>query len=689
MRGAILGDMIGAPYEGKEYKTKDFELFGPKSRFTDDTVMTIAVAQALMYSRDKGVEDEEAAVKKNIANSMRYWGGRHPHAGYGGKFKEWLKNSEMQAYNSFGNGSAMRVSSVGWLYDDLDTVKRMAAWSAEVTHNHPEGVKGAQAIACAVFLARTDASKQDIKEYITKEFHYDLNRTIDEIRPQYHFSAICQNTVPEAILAFMDGKNLEDVIRTAVSLGGDTDTIACMAGSIAEAYYGLPVLLQAECDKRVTEKMKEVLDRFDKVIGRKQDHIDRMQGNKKIEEALKHMDSDQDLIDACMIIAGRIAERGDFIIPVELPQSYFDMLDIENLKVGDTFQTKEEVRMKWLTLKDNNGLEWYAAFTDLDQMNKGAGASSINMSIKSIFEGALNTDDVAGVVINPWENMFQIEKELIKIILDTAKPKNEMNLVITDINKMDVECIIDVNGTGKTYISEGNKPVDYIIHGEFPEYQEQEGYRDIVKARTLECLDLAKEQDIHRLAFPALTAAIQGLPDDEAAEAVLETVGNWHFQNPDYGLHVIIVCDSDFVYDRYRRAMWFLCANHVNLAPEQYNMIDSNEIVAFSLAEGGAMGCPNEMIYVRKNGEKPEFLRSYANPEMYTLFPWLEHLDCGFFGEVKGVGKGWEHIDLGAGNHLFLRSNLYARLYPKFRGMRPAAIYQTWQDEVIEYLFNA
>lgn len=688
MRGAILGDMIGAPFEGTEYKNKNFKLFGRKSRFTDDTVMTIAVAQALMYSRDKGVEDNEEAVKNNIAYSMRYWGKRHPRAGYGGMFIEWLKNSDMPAYNSFGNGSAMRVSSVGWLYDDLDTVKRMAAWSAEVTHNHPEGVKGAQAIACAIFLARTGASKEDIREYITKEFGYDLKRTIDEIRPRYHFSAICQDTVPEAIIAFMEGKNFEDVVRTAVSLGGDTDTIACMAGSIAEAYYGIPVLLQAECDKRLTEKMLAVLEHFEKAIGRKQEKFDRIQSNREIMEAMKHVDSYQDKMNLLITIAKRMDERGEFILPVELSKSAFDVLgDVKDLKVGDTIQFKEEVRMKWLTLKDNDNLEWYAAFTDYDQMHKGESVSCINMRIKTILKGALHTDNVEGLVINPWENPLFLHKKLIELILD-VKPKNAMNLVISDINKMDVECIIDVNGKGNAYITEGNELVDHIIHGEFPEYQEQEDDRDTFKAGILQCLELAKAQDIHRLALPAMTACIHGFPDDEAAAATLEAVRGWHSQNSDYGLHVIIVCDNEFICDRYRRAMWFIFTNHISLAPKQYSEIDPEEIAAFSLAESGAMGCPNEMIYARKNGEKAEFLHSYVNPEMYIIFPWLENLDCGLFGEVKGVGKGWKHVDLGAGNHLFLRSELYEKLYPKFNGMRPSGIYQIWQDEVTEYLLN-
>lgn len=243
MYGAILGDIIGSPYEfDMGDKRKDFPLFSPKSCFTDDTVMTIAVAEAFLNA-----PDDDAVILRRLTNSLQLWGKRYPHAGYGLRFLNWLSSSNPQPYHSYGNGSAMRVSAVAWLYHDLDTVLRMARLSALVSHNHPEGIKGAQATAAAIFLGRTGHTKAQIKDYIETTFHYDLSRTCDQIRPGYRHVESCQETVPEAITAFLEGDSFEDVIRTAVSLGGDCDTLTCIAGSIAEGFYGVPEALKAQC----------------------------------------------------------------------------------------------------------------------------------------------------------------------------------------------------------------------------------------------------------------------------------------------------------------------------------------------------------------------------------------------------------------------------------------------------------
>ena len=261
MYGAILGDIIGSPYEfDRGSKTKDFPLFSGRSEFTDDTVMTIAVADAFLPVQP---EMEDDTIRQRVVAKMQKYGRMYPYAGYGGRFRRWLRDRHPQPYNSWGNGSAMRVSSVGWLFGDLETVRRMARLSAEVTHNHPEGIKGAEAVASAIFLARTGSTKAEIKAYIEESFHYDLSRTCDEIRPDYYHVESCQETVPEAITAFLEGQSFEDVIRTAVSLGGDCDTLTCIAGSMAEAFYGVPEELKAECRKRLPEDLLEVLVRFD------------------------------------------------------------------------------------------------------------------------------------------------------------------------------------------------------------------------------------------------------------------------------------------------------------------------------------------------------------------------------------------------------------------------------------------
>ena len=264
MYGAILGDIIGSPYEFDQgNKSKTFPLFSQKSTYTDDTVMTIAVAEAFMDA-----PDDDVIIRQRLIETMHRYGRMYPDAGYGGRFAMWLFLDGTEPYNSFGNGSAMRVSSVAWLYDDLDTIRRMARLSAEVTHNHPEGIKGAEATASAIFLARTGSSKAAIKAYIEDQFDYNLSRSCDEIRPDYYHVESCQETVPEAIAAFLEGDSFEDVIRTAVSLGGDCDTLTCIAGAIAEGFYGVPEELKKECHNRLPEQLWSVLRRFDDYLKR-------------------------------------------------------------------------------------------------------------------------------------------------------------------------------------------------------------------------------------------------------------------------------------------------------------------------------------------------------------------------------------------------------------------------------------
>lgn len=271
MYGAILGDMIGSPYEfDMGDKTKDFPLFIGETGFTDDSVMTIAVADALLKAKDEGlledIDANEEKIKEYLVKSMKTWGRKYPYAGYGGRFIGWLFGDDEEPYGSYGNGSAMRVSPAGWLMDTAEDTMKLAKLTAEVTHNHPEGIKGAQATAAAMFMARKGFSKDSIKAMIVQIFGYDLTRTCDEIRPGYHHVESCQETVPEAITAFLEGEDFEDVIRTAVSLGGDCDTLTCIAGGMAEAFYGVPEELITECKKRLPKDMLEVAERFRKDV---------------------------------------------------------------------------------------------------------------------------------------------------------------------------------------------------------------------------------------------------------------------------------------------------------------------------------------------------------------------------------------------------------------------------------------
>lgn len=261
MYGAILGDIIGEPFEfDRGNKSKEFPLFCKHPRFTDDTVMTIAICDGILKA---GQDSDEITMKTQMITSMQLWGHKYPHAGYGGRFYQWLAMENTKPYNSWGNGSAMRVASVGWLFETLERTREVARWSAEVTHNHPEGVKGAESVAAIIWMGRNGYSKEQIKEYVIQEFKYDLSRTCDEIRPTYHHVESCQETVPEAITAFLEGTSFEDVIRTAVSLGGDCDTLTDIATAMAEAFYGCPEEMKAKCIEYTRKDMHEVMDEFD------------------------------------------------------------------------------------------------------------------------------------------------------------------------------------------------------------------------------------------------------------------------------------------------------------------------------------------------------------------------------------------------------------------------------------------
>ena len=261
MFGAIIGDIVGSAYEFYSTKDKEFTLFSDYSRFTDDSVMTVAVASALLRHKESNVDLHQAMVQE-----MQYFGRKYPNAGYGGMFRRWLMKRHPEPYNSFGNGSAMRVSPCGLIAGSLEEALELAKASAEVTHNHPEGIKGAQAAAAAVFLAKTGADKEKIRRYICDHF-YDLSKTLDEIRPEYRFDVTCQGSVPEAITAFLESTGYEDTIRNAVSLGGDSDTQAAIAGGIAWAYYGRdelqPDMIALREQIRLPEAFMEIIDEFE------------------------------------------------------------------------------------------------------------------------------------------------------------------------------------------------------------------------------------------------------------------------------------------------------------------------------------------------------------------------------------------------------------------------------------------
>jgi ADP-ribosylglycohydrolase len=255
MLGAISGDIIGSRFEHAAFKATRFELFHPDCQFTDDTVLTVALADNLLDGAP-------------FVELLKHYYRAYPRAGYGGSFHQWARSERSEPYNSWGNGSAMRVSPVGFAFGTLDEVLDQAKRSAEVTHDHPEGIKGAQAVASAVFLARTGQSKEQIKGYIEAAFGYDLGTPLDEIRPRYCFEVSCQHSVPQAIRAFLESRDFEHAVRLAVSLGGDSDTLACMAGGIAEAFYGgVPEPIRQGVYERLDDHLADVTRKFAEAFG--------------------------------------------------------------------------------------------------------------------------------------------------------------------------------------------------------------------------------------------------------------------------------------------------------------------------------------------------------------------------------------------------------------------------------------
>lgn len=257
MLGAIIGDIVGSRFEWHNHKSKDFDLFIYRCFFTDDSVMTLALAKAIYKCRDDYSGLSSMAIKE-----MRKIGQRYPTCGYGSMFSSWIFSNHPAPYNSFGNGAAMRVSSVGVVADSIEEVKDLSYKITSVTHNHPEGIKGAEATAIAVYLAKIGKTIPEIREYIQSNY-YALDKTLDQIRPTYHFDGSCQGTVPQAIEAFLESTSFEDAIRNAISIGGDSDTIAAITGSIAEEYYGIPASMRDTAKSYLDDELLKILETFE------------------------------------------------------------------------------------------------------------------------------------------------------------------------------------------------------------------------------------------------------------------------------------------------------------------------------------------------------------------------------------------------------------------------------------------
>ena len=470
MYGAILGDIIGSPYEfdANNIKTKDFPLFSERSEYTDDSIMTCAVAEALLSCGEKF---DRETLRQALADAMRKYGHRYPFAGYGMNFSMWLERTDIKPCDSCGNSSAVRVSAVPWLFqENLQQTLLVAGVTAEVTHDHPEGIKGAQAVAAVIFMAIHGADKETIRTTISNVFHYDLSRTCDEIRPAYHHVESCQETVPEAIIAFLEGDSFEDVIRSAVSLGGDSDTLTAIAGSMAEAFYGVPEELIREADARLPRDLRQVADDFYKEVKRRRDAIDADPARRArweqallpqqtaggdergksasdagaLEKKKKGPDfSTEKLIDPLLEKLAKERNKESVILCLEAVRV--------SMNAGGSFLTpvrpvsrrngngKETASLRFRVADSADGRKWQVAYTGdrAYQRSRSAKEPAVAMTIRRMLEQFLPPKEgdkpsrpgvpaqIAGIVLNPDLKPLFLSRESIGEIfrVDAAKSK--------------------------------------------------------------------------------------------------------------------------------------------------------------------------------------------------------------------------------------------------------------------------
>ena len=427
MFGAIIGDIIGSKFEfdiGPE--SKEFALFSKSDCFTDDTVMTCAVADALLQA---GNNDEDK-FKKTLISSMKKWGKRYPDAGYGGMFYRWVFGKDAKPYGSYGNGSAMRVSPVGWYYDTLEKTRKVARWTAEVTHNHPEGVKGAEAVATAIFMARNRESKEEIKEYIEKEFGYKFERSLADIVQNDRDFVDCMHSVPEAITCYLEGTGYEDVIRNVMYIGGDTDTLGAIAGAIAEAAYGIPMDILTTGRTYLEEDINNLMKEFYMNLCEEPDESDSEDIDLKdlkalIDKVLDSRDND-DFIRVCVELISLMHMK---------EQAYTQMRDVtgatrvineETAVCGAKFTMNEALRLRFHYVLNDRRENWIALFTDKEERDKNTDAIiTINVDIEDILREGLRCDIVTGVVINPFGRPLALDKTNLKMVLDIFDKQKE------------------------------------------------------------------------------------------------------------------------------------------------------------------------------------------------------------------------------------------------------------------------
>lgn len=427
MFGAILGDIIGSRFEFSDHEIrKDFDLFTKNNVFTDDSVMTIAIADGLIGA---GKYADEKTIKEKIIKSMKYFGKLYPNAGYGSSFYYWLKEKEPKPYGSYGNGSAMRVSAVGWLYDDIERVMEVAKWTAEVSHNHPEGIKGAVCTAAVVFFARIGYGKSTIRNFVKDHFDYNIDQSLEDLRKKAKHVETCMDSLPKALVAFFAGDSYEDVIRNAISLGGDTDTLAAIAGAMAEAYYGMSEDFKEEVFNRLKDdELIQVLKKFRKI--KLEDHL----YEKDMDEArnswiaiyaerLNKSNTKEEILNNYHSIISLLIERclddEDVLVPCIDVNNTLDTINPEGLNKGDIFNLDKELRLKLDLVKDDDNNLFIPLYTSSEETNKQPTPNiRMNIPVKTLVEDAYNGEDIMGLIINPFSDRVIINKDALKYIID-------------------------------------------------------------------------------------------------------------------------------------------------------------------------------------------------------------------------------------------------------------------------------
>lgn len=587
MYGLILGDMIGSPYEFEKRNifTKDFELFTDQSSYTDDTVMAAAIADAMLQHGD---EPDKKKWMSRVRSSMRDFGAKFPLAGFGMTMSLWLNSDEETPCETDECSSASRVAPVAWLTQyDFTRMRAQAQACAQVTHSGKEGIKGADAIATAVFLAIHKRSKDDIRTFMQKTFGYDLSKTCADYREEKRYSETCGGTVPQALAAFLEGEDFEDVIRTAVSLGGDSGPIATMAGSIAEAFYGVPDELKKQCRDRLPEEILAVLDRFDERLRADQEAREadenrerkwqdvfapkrknvfaspEVVGNRVIEEAIDRMHKErtkENLARALDSVRVRMDSGAQLLLPVKIDRQTKE----QDAKTPGTHH------FELSAVRTKDGKLWQPAYTTGEALrgNKVPSGSILAFGMQAFLRqytkdapaGNRAPENLTGIVINPGQRPLFLSRAAIEEIFRVdAKAKNRIRILIAkgDISKIRADAAVrevyrDL-AVGQVHaISGEGTAARFIIETAGPIYGLGDDSAQLLASCYTNSLELARERGWRSVVFPNISTGTYGYPKEEAAKVAIRTVLGWLGENRSAGIQAVFCCGDDENYNIYR-----------------------------------------------------------------------------------------------------------------------------------------